>query len=427
MNMARVVILGAGIMGLAAALRAAQLGHDVDVLEVDSRAGGMAAHLDFAGVSVERFYHFVCRSDATTFAIMDELGIGDRMRWVPTSMAYYIGGRLHDWSTPLSLLKFPHLDLFSKLRYGLQMFLATRRKHWSDLDVLPIRTWIERGSGHRVYETLWRRLLELKFFEFSEDISAAWIWTRLKRVGTSRRSLFQEELGYIEGGSETLVTALCAAFEQLGGRIHLSRPVQRVEATNGRVTAVYAGGRVFPVDAVISTVPAPLLPELVPDLPDDTKAAYRAIRNIGVVCVMLHLRQKVSRHFWVNIVDPTIEIPGFIEFTNLRPVGANIVYVPYYMPVTHEKWQWSNDRLVQEAFGYLRRVNSALGETDLLDSAVGRLRHAQPVCGPRFLETLPEVQTPIIGLQAADTCYYYPEDRGISESVRFGRLMAEAL
>jgi protoporphyrinogen oxidase len=425
--MARVVILGAGIMGLAAALRAAQLGHDVDVLEVDSRAGGMAAHLDFAGVSIERFYHFVCRSDTTTFAIMGELGISDRMRWVPTSLAYYIGGRLHDWSTPLSLLKFPHLDLISKFRYGLQMFLATRRSNWCDLDALPVRTWIERGSGRRVYETLWRRLLELKFFEFSEEVSAAWIWTRLKRVGTSRRSLFQEELGYIEGGSETLVTALCTAIERLGGRIHLSRPVQRVEAKNGRVIAVHAGDRIFPADAVISTVPAPLLPELVPDLPDDTKAAYRAIRNIGVVCVMLHLRQKVSPYFWVNIVDPTIEIPGFIEFTNLRPVGANIVYVPYYMPVTHEKWQWSNERLVQEAFGYLRQVNSTLTETDLLDSAVGKLRYAQHVCGPRFLETLPTVQTPIAGLQAADTCYYYPEDRGISESVRFGRLMAEAL
>ena len=35
--------------------------------------------------------------------------------------------------------------------------------------------------------------------------------------------------------------------------------------------------------------------------------------------------------------------------------------------------------------------------------------------------------TPIRGLQAADTCYYYPEDRGISESVRYGKMMAEAV
>ena len=153
------------------------------------------------------------------------------------------------------------------------------------------------------------RLLDLKFFEFSEDISAAWIWTRVKRVGTSRRSIFQEELGYIEGGSETLVTALSTSLEQLGGRIHLATPVRRVETAKGRVTAVCAGDHVFPADAVISTVPAPMVPELAPDLPEDTKAAYRAIRNIGVVCVMLSLRQKVSRHFWVNIVDPANRYP----------------------------------------------------------------------------------------------------------------------
>ena len=38
---------------------------------------------------------------------------------------------------------------------------------------------------------------------------------------------------------------------------------------------------------------------------------------------------------------------------------------------------------------------------------------------------LPPVETPIGGLQIADTCFYYPEDRGISESVRFGKMMAE--
>jgi hypothetical protein len=40
---------------------------------------------------------------------------------------------------------------------------------------------------------------------------------------------------------------------------------------------------------------------------------------------------------------------------------------------------------------------------------------------------LPSVQTPIDNLQIADTSFYYPEDRGIAESVRLGRYMAERL
>jgi hypothetical protein len=30
-------------------------------------------------------------------------------------------------------------------------------------------------------------------------------------------------------------------------------------------------------------------------------------------------------------------------------------------------------------------------------------------------------------LQVADTCFYYPEDRGVSEGARWARLMAEAI
>ena len=426
--MARVVILGAGVMGLAAAHRAATLGHAVTVVEADRVPGGMAAHFDFDGTSIERFYHFVCRADAPTFALMEELGIGDRMRWVPTSMGYWMGGRIHRWGDPFALLRFPHLGLVSKLRTGLQMFRTTRARDFAGIEHMTAREWIERGSGREVYATLWQRLMALKFHELADGISASWIATRIRRVGTSRRSVFQEELGHIEGGSETLVQALVGAIEARGGRIHLGDAAARVETEGGHVTAVHTrSGRRHGADAVISTVPLPLVPALVPDLPQGARDAYAAIPNIGVVCLLLRLARPVSPHFWINIVDPEIAIPGIIEFSNLRPLGSGFVYVPYYMPVTNPKWGWDDDAFVREAYAAIRRINPALTEADLLGARVGRLRHAQPVCGPDFLRRLPPVQTAIAGLQVADTCFYYPEDRGIAESVRLGRRMAEAI
>jgi protoporphyrinogen oxidase len=423
----RIVVIGAGPMGLAAAHRAASLGHDVDLVEAGPVPGGMAAHFDFGGLSIERFYHFVCKADAPTFALMAELGIADRMRWVPTSMGYYMGGKVHPWGDPISLLTFPHLDLVSKIRTGLQMFLTTRRRSFAGIEHLTARQWIEGGSGRRVYETLWKRLMELKFYEMADDVSASWIATRVRRIGTSRRSVFQEELGYIDGGSETLVKALVEALTAKGGRLHLNAPANRVTTTDGRVTGVEAGERSFAADAVISTVPTPLISRLVPDLPADWQAKYQAIRNIGVVCLLFRLKRPVSKHFWINIVDPAIEIPGLIEFSNLRPVGETVVYVPYYMPVTQPKWGWSDQQFIDEAFGYIRRVNPAIGADDLVDATVGRLTHAQPVCEPNFRDRLPPIQTPIAGLQIADTCFYYPEDRGVAESIRYGRMMAEAV
>ncbi len=423
--MSRIVVLGAGPMGLAAAQRAVTLGHEVDLIEADGKVGGMAAHFDFSGTSIERFYHFICKPDAPIFALMEELGIADRMRWVDTSMAYFTGDRVHKWGDPMSLLRYPHLTLVEKFRTGLQMFLTTRAKNFDRIEHLTSRQWIERGSGKTVYDKMWRRLQELKFYELADEVSASWIATRIKRIGNSRRSIFQEQLGYIEGGSETLVEAIAADITAKGGRIHLRTPAERVVVADGRVTAVRAGGRNYPADAVLSTVPIPLVNQLVPDLPQDWKEKYAAIRNIGVVCLLFKLRRSVTPHFWVNIVSDDIDIPGIIEFSNLRPVGETIVYVPYYMPATQPKWNWTDRQFIDEAFAYIKRINPGIGDDDLLDAKVGRLRYAQPICEPNFRDKLPPVQTPVGGLQIADTCYYYPEDRGIAESIRLGRRMAE--
>jgi protoporphyrinogen oxidase len=423
--MSRVIVIGAGAMGLAAAYHALNRGHEVTVLEAAPEAGGMAAHFDLGGLSIERYYHFVCKADQPTFALMDALGIGDKMRWVKTSMGYYIDGALHPWGDPISLLRFPKLSLIEKLRYGAMMFFSTRRNDWRSLENVAAKKWITRWCGTDVYERLWAPLFRLKFFEYADNISAAWIWTRIKRVGTSRRSLLQEELGYIEGGSQTLVQALTKAFAAKGGKLRLNAPVHRVEIAEGRVVGVIAGEDFFPADAVISTVPTPYVGKLIPDLPDDERGRYDAIANIGVVCVVFRLKRSVTPHFWVNISDPRFEIPGIVEFSNLRPTGDTVVYIPYYMPVTHPKFAKEDVFFRQEGFGYLRLLNPALTEGDVVAFSVGRLRHAQPVCPPGFAAMLPSVETSVRGLQIADTCFYYPEDRGIAESVRFGKLMAE--
>jgi protoporphyrinogen oxidase len=203
--------------------------------------------------------------------------------------------------------------------------------------------------------------------------------------------------------------------------------VEEITSENGSITGVKAAGKFFQADAVISTVPTPLIGRLVPSLPQPGKDMYAAIKNIGVVCLLFKLRKSVTPHFWVNIIDDGIEIPGIIEFSNLRPLRETVVYVPYYMPRTQPKWEWSDRQFIKEAFAYLKRINPAISDADLIDSKVGRLTFAQPVCEPNFRHKLPSIQTPIAGLQIADTCFYYPEDRGIAESIRLGRQMAESV
>ncbi len=426
--MPKVVVIGAGVMGLAAAYQALLDGCDVDIFEGSAEPGGMAGHFDFGGISIERFYHFVCKSDLPTFELMAELGIADKMRWVPTTMGFFNQGKLHPWGDPIALLKLPGVSAVGKLRYGLFAFACVHRDRWPELENQSAKQWITRSCGQEIYERFWHPLLHFKYYEYADNISAAWIWTRIRRIVKSRKNIMQEELGYIEGGSKTLVDALMHAIVERGGRLHVNAPVQRVVIEKNRVTGVNTPVSLFFSDAVISTVPTPLISRMIPDLAPEWRARYEAIRNIGVICVIFKLRRSVSPHFWVNISEPGIEIPGIIEFSNLRNVGENaIVYVPYYLPITNAKFSWADDRLREEAFLCLQRINPALTPEDVIDLKIARLKHGQPVCEPGFASKIPPIQTPIRGLQIADTCFYYPEDRGIAESVRMGRNMARAV
>jgi protoporphyrinogen oxidase len=424
----QVVVIGAGAMGLAAAYRAAKNGNKVDVIEAAPEPGGMAGHFDFDGISLERFYHFICRTDYPTFELMQELGIADKLRWRSTTMGFFNEGGLHPWGDPIALLRFPFLGLIDKLRYGLFAFVCVRRNTWPALEHESAADWIIRWCGLSMYERFWRPLLQHKFHEYAGNISAYWIWTRIRRIGRSRKSLLQEELGFMEGGSITLVNALIEGITAYGGRVHLGQAAKQITVQDGRVTGVQTTGQHYPADAVICTAPTPVVAALVPDLPEDWKRKYQAIHNIGVICVIFKLSCSVTPHFWVNVSEPDFDIPGFIEFSNLRGFGdQTIVYVPYYMPVTNAKFSWPDEALLSDALACLHRVNPSVTAQSINATKVARLRHGQPICEPGFQSKIPPVQTPIVGLQIADTCYYYPEDRGIAESVRLGSSMANSL
>ena len=421
----RIAVLGAGPMGLAAAYELTRQGHQPVVFEADDRVGGMAACFDFSGLRIERYYHFHCTLDEGLFRVLDELGLSDRLKWVETKMGYWYQGKAQPWGHPLALLRFKGLSLPARFKYGLHAFLATKRKNWADLDQLDAVTWLRRGVGEEAFETLWRKLLEHKFYHFSDNLSAAWIWSRIRRVGRSTDQFFRGKLGYIEGGSETLLEAMRTNIEDHGGEIRLSSPASRVVIENDRVTGIETdtGFEVF--NKVISTIPLPYVPRVIPDLPTDILDQYRSINNIAVVCVIAKLRKPLTEYFWLNINDPEMDIPGLVEYSNLCPLDNHVVYVPYYMPGEHPKYEASNEVFLEEVKSYLKKINPELTDGDFLEMKASRYRFAQPVCEPGFLNKLPPVHLPIGGLSVADTSYYYPDDRGISESFDFGRRMAK--
>lgn len=421
----RIAVLGAGPMGLAVAYQLARDGHQPIVFEADDRVGGMTAAFDFSGLSIERYYHFHCISDHAFLAILDELALADKMHWVVTKMGYWYQERLQAWGNPVALLKFKGLSLTAKFRYGLHAFLCTKRNNWQPLDHVEAAGWIKRWVGKEAYEVLWRRLFDYKFYDYTDNLSAAWIWSRIRRIGRSRYSLFREKLGYLKGGSETLLQAMRADIEAHGGEIRLKSPISKVVIEAGKVCGIEVAGQFVAFDKVISTIPLPYIPRLMPDLPVDILEHFRSINNIAVVCVIVKLRKALTENFWLNTNDPDMDIPGLVEYSNLRPLDDHIVYVPFYMPGEHPKFAEPDQAFLDKVRNYLKKINPELCDDDFIDLHASRYRYAQPICEPGYLDKLPPVALPIKGLWVADTSYYYPEDRGISESINFGRKMAK--
>lgn len=424
--MKRVAIIGAGPMGLALAFFLRQT-HACTVFEADDRPGGMSASFDFDGLTIERYYHFINTPDTHFFALLRQLDMEGELRWQPTKMGFFRAGRdgqgrLHPWGNPVALLKLNEIPLMPRLRYGLHAFSCKFLKDLSKLDGISAATWIRRWEGQAGYDIFWRFLFEKKFFELAAPLSAAWIASRIRRVANSRQSLMQETLGYLECGSQGLVSALVRAVCEAGGQVRLSTPVTGITPTgHGGIVRTSSGEEHY--ETICSTIPLPWLPQLAPELPTPWLDRVRQIRNIGCACALFRLRQPLTDNFWLNVDMPGWDIPGIIEYSNLRPMDKAHVYVPFYMPQTHPNWQLDDTALLEKARSYLRGVNSTAAATEEA-ARLFRYTYAQPVCPPGFWHVLPGYATGAPGIWAADTAHSYPEDRSINESVRIAEGLA---
>ena len=79
----RIAIIGAGVGGMAAAYDLHRAGHEVILFEAAKSPGGLAAGFkDPSWVwSVEQYYHHCFEGDVRLFALLDQLGLKNRLEW----------------------------------------------------------------------------------------------------------------------------------------------------------------------------------------------------------------------------------------------------------------------------------------------------------------------------------------------------------
>ena len=431
----KVGIIGGGVAGLSAAYELSKRNIRVTLYEKSHVLGGLASFFPLDNGFIERYYHFICLGDNVLFSLLDELKIKNNLKWINTKMGLFYNGKLYPFGSGFDLLRFPHMTLGEKLKFGFALLEIKSRKadNWKNIENIPSSEWLIRKFGKNIYNILHEPLIRLKFGNYAPILSAAWMWARIHRIGKSRNKITQKEiLGYIEGGTKTLIDSLEAEIIKHGGEIIKGKEVNSVElSSDSKVKGIKVNSQIIEFDAVISTVPSPVFLSLLPKLDGTYWTNLKKIDSIGVMCVLMKLKKSLTENFWLNISDRRISLAGVIEYTNLNPCyflnGGRIIYLPQYLSSDDERFSFDDNKIISRYMSYLNIIRNDLREDDIDAAYVFRDKYAQPICEVGFSKIMPSIKTPIKGLYMTDSSQLHPDDRTISNSIELGRKAAKLI
>ena len=314
--MKKVVVIGAGIAGLSAAIYAQRSGFDVTICEQHSMAGGMCTSWKRKGYFFEGAVHWLTGSDPKTecYQLWKETGaLNDTVKVFMHDVFYAV-----EWEGRT-------VNLYRSIEKTAQEFLALsptdapmiRRlvkdvrafsgMHMPIFDVKNVKTDYPRrmnfGTILKMLPAfpLMGKLSNTSNKDYAEQFSHPAIRQLLRYLGdeysavsliATLASLDTGDGGYPEGGSLAMVGRMRKTFEELGGKLLLSTKVKKVNIENNAVSGVTLESGIIDADAVIvsqETIAAldslfgkPLSDKWLTDLRINTKSAVCTFIGIGI-------------------------------------------------------------------------------------------------------------------------------------------------
>jgi protoporphyrinogen oxidase len=431
-NSSEVIVIGAGYAGLSAAYDLCKAGHKVTIYEKDSDIGGLAGTFELQpGMRVEKFYHHWFTNDVDVLGLIDELGLGHLKQYHSSNTGLYFTNSIFRLASPLDLLSFPGIPFIDRIRTGLMALIARRVNDWKPLENISAEDWLVKIGGRKAYNAIWKPLMQGKFGVEAPNVSAVWMWNKLKLRGSSRNKKGGESLVYFGGGFGALTDGIRKSLESLGVTIHLNTGVKKIITENGRAAGVETDRGTHPANAVLCTIPLPQFLQMTPDLPSDYSSKCKEIRFLGNSCLVLRLSRSLSSTYWLNVADPSFPFVGIIEHTNLDSKenygGDHIVYLSKYLPTTEKLFSFTTDEMLDYCVPFIQRIFPEFDRSWILSHHVWKAQFSQPVITKNYSNLIPSLKTPIDGLWLCTMAQIYPEDRGTNYAVRYGRRVAKEM
>jgi protoporphyrinogen oxidase len=391
-----IAVLGGGISGLTCALRLAEQGKTVTLIEGAEHLGGLGSFFEYEGRTLEKFYHCLLPSDGPLLTLLESLGLREEVYWKPSSFAYAEEGSIYPLNTPVDLLKFKPLNFIDRIRVGITGAYG-RIASDKGLDDITTAQWLEKWSGKSAFAKFWQPMLEAKFGDRYHDVPALWFWTRFNREKGESKG---EVKGYISGGYKRIIDAFAKRLRELRVTIRLNEKIRRidVDATDAPVVETESGTLTF--DQLIVTLPWPVFAKTAGDrLKQQSPDIDWDIDFQGVINHLLFLKRPLTKHYWLATPGPEFPFDGIVETSTLTDTAdrgeRHVVYLTKYLHRDDPRFAQPEAEIQSTWFRALQSLFPDLSVEDIETQFVFRAPFVEPVYTRGFMKRRPpEVMVP---------------------------------
>ncbi|HEY2845867.1 MAG TPA: hydroxysqualene dehydroxylase HpnE [Bryobacteraceae bacterium] len=278
--MPRVIVVGGGLAGLAAAAALGESGFDVELYEARGFLGGRATSFPLApseedSVVIDNCQHVLLRCCANLLDFYGRLGVADRVQFSREFHFVEPGGRVSKLKrgalpAPLhftgSFLGLKFLSLADKVSIARGM-LAIRSEHRTrkDLDRISMLDWLrEKRQTPGAIERFWRQVLVSAINEELDRTAAVHGFKVFWMGFLARADAYEMGVPNVPL-AELYADTAWRRFERVA--MHLRTPVETVDASG---CVRLSGGSVRQADYVVISLPPERVNAVAPGLGIDT-------------------------------------------------------------------------------------------------------------------------------------------------------------